>query len=409
MKKALMICLVFCGLFACREANVNKERVESKSVSLLSFLSNKMEYTAETVLNRSTDLYPSYTSEKGVWHSKKPSVWTSGFLPGIYWYLYALTDEEKQLEYARLWTENLESLATATDNDTGFQIFNSFGLGYEFTGQSNADYRSTLLTAADTLVKQRYNQTIGAFRAWKQSISNPNTMPFEVNVDMIMNMELVLWAGQNGGSPEYVDYAVHHADATWNDIIREDASSYHVASYKKDGTVLLKRTHQGWKRDSTWSRGQSWAVYGYAMFYRYTGMERMLERSIECFDYYVEATESQSSDFIPFADFDAPLNRKNPRDSSAAAVVASAALELYKITGEERFLDYSENVLNSLLSESYFPRSTDYQSLLTAASEKWGRPEVGAIFGDYYLMESLYRWQKWSGKQDLLETTINSY
>lgn len=370
---------------------------------LLNFLSYKMDFTAQEVLHNTTNRFPRYTHEDGAWGVGNSSLWTSGFYPGIYWYLYVLNDREKSKEYAQLWTEGVKDMATATDNDTGFQIFNSYGLGYQFT--QNQAYKDTLLTGAKTLVDQRYNSTVGAFRAWPQNISNPQTMPFEVNVDMIMNMELVLWAGKNGGPQAYIDYAVNHADTTWKDIVRKNGSTFHVASYNADGSLLLNRTHQGWRDDSTWSRGQAWAIYGYAMMYRYTGLKRMLDRSIRCFDYYVEATKQQSKSLIPYSDFDAPLDKLNPRDSSAAAIVASAAVELYQHTGDERYLDYAQPVMETLLSDAYLNHAKERQSLLWAASEKWGLGEVGAIFGDYYLVESLYRWNAWTKRPNFLQVS----
>jgi hypothetical protein len=334
-----------------------------------------------------------YTNSAGQWNKKNDSTWCSGFIPGMFWYMWALTGEARWRTDAMHWTEGVRSRATATDNDTGFQIFESFGLGHEFDASLRAGYQPVLLQGAQTLVTQRYNPVIGCFRSWDQNLSNPNTLPFEVNIDQMMNLELVLWAGKNGGPAEYVDYAVSHADKTWTNNVRENGGTYHVVSYNADGTVASKRTHQGWTTNSTWSRGQAWAVYGYTMVYRYTGLTRMLDRAKATYAYFLEQTLLDDPFYIPFSDFDAPLDSRNPRDTSAAAIVASAALELYGITGERQYLEDAQMFLESLSSPDYLTSGSTWQSLLYAASEKWGMGEVGASFADFYFLEALWRWK----------------
>ena len=348
---------------------------------------------AEGVLGNNRERFVNYTTAAGAWRTQSDGTWTSGFVPGIYWYLWALTGEAGWRDKAMHWTEGVRSRATATDNDTGFQVYCSFGLGHQFDETLRTNYRAVMLQGASTLVNQRYNAAIGCFRSWDQNISNTTSLPFEVNIDQMMNLELVLWAGQNGGPAQYVDYAVSHADRTWEHNVRENGGTYHVVSYNLDGTVASKRTHQGWTTNSTWSRGQAWAVYGYTLVYRYTGLERMLERARICYDYFINETLKDDWNYVPYSDFDAPLDSRNPRDSSAAAIVAAAAIELYGITGEEAFLVDAEAILESLSSPRYFSLNTGYQSLLLAASEKWGQPEVGAIFADYYFLEALWRWK----------------
>jgi len=129
------------------------------------------------------------------------------------------------------------------------------------------------------------------------------------------------------------------------------------------------------------------------MLYRYTGLERMLQRSELLFDYFMAATAAQSSDFIPYSDFDAPLNASNPRDTSAAAIVASAALDLYNMTDDEKYLNAARNILLSLGSPTYLAQGTNYQPILLRASSKWGDPEVGAIFADFYYVEAMMRYR----------------
>jgi hypothetical protein len=356
----------------------------------LQFAQTQAAYLADSVL-KTNSRFTDYSSTSGTWNIKSRSTWCSGFPPGLFWYFYNLTGQQQWLDRARNWTEGVRARATETDNDTGFQIYCSFGLGYILTGETDTDYLDVMNTAANTFATQRYNPTIGSYRAWPQNTDNPNDMEFEVNIDMMMNMELPLFVGTSGGNTDYVDYAVSHADRSWEDLVRPDGSTYHVVAYNADGTVNYKRTHQGWQTESTWSRGQAWAVYGYAMVYRYTGLQRMLDRSEMLFDYFMAATAAQTDDYIPYSDFDAPLDSNNPRDTSAAAIVASAALELYNMTDDEKYLTAARNILLSLGSPTYLAQGTSYQPILRKASSKWGESEVGAIFADFYYVEAMMR------------------
>ncbi|UPW19162.1 glycoside hydrolase family 88 protein [Agarivorans sp. TSD2052] len=366
---------------------------------VMALIEHKSTNLAINALSDNKENFTAYTDSDGQWITEPDRNWCSGFVPGIFWYLNALTNDEVWQQRAKFWTDGVRSRAYATDNDTGFQIFDSFGLGYTLGGNATPDYKKVLIGGANTMVEQRYNKNIGTFRSWRQGAKNPTILPFEVNIDQLMNMELILWVGQNADKPDYTEMAISHADKTWEHNLRKNASTYHVVGYGLDGKVVDKRTHQGWKADSTWSRGQAWSVYAYAMYYRYTGLERMLERSIKSYEYFIEATKLQTQDFIPYADFDAPIDDKNPRDSSATAIVASALLELYKITNEEKYLVDAESMLTSLATPEFLAMDPEYQSILLKGSEKWGEEEVGTIFGDYFFIEALYRWQQWSPRK----------
>lgn len=45
--------------------------------------------------------------------------------------------------------------------------------------------------------------------------------------------------------------------------------------------------------------------------------------------------ENLPEDNVPYADFDAPVDSDNPKDSSATAIVASALFELFEHTGKK--------------------------------------------------------------------------
>jgi hypothetical protein len=58
--------------------------------------------------------------------------------------------------------------------------------------------------------------------------------------------------------------AESHANVTVANHIREDGSTWHVVEYDLEtGEVLSKHTAQGYADNSTWTRGQSWGVYGF--------------------------------------------------------------------------------------------------------------------------------------------------
>ncbi len=355
----------------------------------------------------SSSKYIDYTSDSGEWELQNATRWTSGFLPGVLWYLYGLSNDDLWREEALASTSGVAFLSTATDNDTSFQIYSSYGIGREILGGTWDEADVAIEEAATTLFVQRFNPNIGAFRAWPQSESDPfeitASRPFEVNVDMIMNMEALLSASALSGNNEHYDAAVAHADVTWDQLIRSDFSSYHVAGFNSSGSLSYNRTHQGWVEDSTWSRGQAWAVYGYVMMFRYTELPRMLERSEKAYQYFKLATQAQGLNTIPYADFDAPIDIRNPLDTSASAIVAAAAIELYEMTGNTLYLNDANIILNDLV-QNYLSEGTDFESILLSGSEEYVAQddaqiprssgyEVGASFGDFYFLEALYRLQ----------------
>lgn len=384
---AAVILAVACGTVALHAGVTPIAIREDKVIAHAELLGANL---ADNVLNQNRERFVDYTNPGGDWQTKSDSSWCSGFIPGMFWYLWQLTGDDGWRTDARHWAEGVKSRSTAADNDVGFQILEGLGLGYFFDETLRAEYKPYMLEGADTLVNQRYNTTIGCFRSWPGGENNPFDLPFEVNIDQMMNLELVMWAALNGGPTEYMDYAISHADKSWENNIREDGSSFHVVNYNLDGTVASKRTHQGWQTDSTWSRGQAWAVYGYTLVYQYTGLDRMLERAEKCYDYWITATRTQDERLVPFSDFDAPLDNNNPRDTSATAIVACAAIELYNLTGKTQYLREAEQMLGTLTNPYYLSLFTDYESILMRGSEKWGEPEEGTSFGDFYLLEGLY-------------------
>ena len=363
--------------------------------------------------------YPCYTDTSGVWIGRNLNGWCCGFAPGLMWMLYGHTGDEKWADYGRAWNDSIRPRASASDNDTGFQIYNAFGYALRYasdalTEEEIRDYEGVIRWANETFVTQRYNAHVGGFRTWPPTLFQPYEGQFEVNSDMVMNLELPLYVAMATRDMDLVDKVVRHAETTWQHTVYKDGdaqweppesdeyvprkhgSHWHVVEFNPaNGSVINKRTHQGDKNESTWSRGQAWLIYGYSMLYRYTGYEINLERAEVVFDYYMDALRAQSKNSIPYTDFDAPVDETHGLDTSAAAIVASAAIELYQSTGKKKYLDAAEAMLNDLTSTPYLAEGTPYQSILTRGSWEYDtHEEVGAIFGDFYLVEAILRYKR---------------
>ncbi|CAM9878385.1 unnamed protein product [Ectocarpus sp. 12 AP-2014] len=291
------------------------------------------------------DIFTSYTDADGQWITTKDNgdvidltVWTSGMVAGMCWYQYEVTGQSIWQTYAEDMQEGLEGVELLDDNDLGFQTLNSYGLGYRLVGTSS--FKDRTLSGAQSLYDYRYVSNIPAFWSWANPTSEPQ-WERAVNVDMIMNMEIMLWAAVNGGDAEYSDAVENHADTTWADLVRDDYSTYHVADYDPStGELVDKGTYQGWQDESTWSRGQAWAIYGFTMVHRYLKEQRFLDYAINTLSYFVD---NLPDDNVPYADFDAPVDSDNPKDSSATAIVTSTLFELFELTGECRWHDSCYN------------------------------------------------------------------
>lgn len=346
-------------------------------------------------------VYPLNTSTPAgfTWSTRGISHWTSGFFPGALWHLYAATELEAWSTEAAARTEPIEPIKNFTStHDVGFQIFCSFGQGYLAT--ENDAYRPIILTAAASLAS-RYSPNVRMIKSWDWWSSND--LIFPVIADNMMNLELLMWASeQPGGLAEWRTIAENHADRTIEEFLRPDFGSWHVIEFLRiNGAVLKKTTHQGFADDSTWARGQAWLVYGFTMMYRYTGKASYLQAAQDTADFFLDRLPA---DRVPYWDFDVTVTGSTPRDSSAAAIVASALLELSTYVDSEALADHYWNqslvILGSLVESPYWGRASGANAVLLQGCYNYpsnnGR-NAGLVWGEYYLMEALLRYFRLTG------------
>ena len=364
-------------------------------------LLGKVAATADTL---AVGDYPVRTQLYDWWVTSDASGWTSGFLPGILWAAYESTGEAEWRTRAETWTAGLEDRKNdTTTHDVGFQIFSSFGRGAILTG--DAACRDVVITAAGSLAT-RFNPTVGALRSWSWG-----TWRFPVIIDNMMNLEILFWASKNGGDAALYDMAVSHALTTIENHVREDGSIFHLVDFDPaTGEVVLRSTWQGYADDSTWARGQAWAVYGFTMTYRETGDPVFLETAQRVADFFID---NLPADAVPYWDFDAPGIPDASRDSSAAAIAASGLLELGTLAADPadraRYADAARSTIVSLCTPDagggYLAEDAGGDSispgLLMRGCQVHPDSVAGGdqcdeslIFGDYYFLEALMRAEK---------------
>jgi len=323
--------------------------------------------------------------------------WTIGFWPGILWYDYEYTKSEEIKKAAIYYTELLQPLASlpAYDHDLGFQFFCSYENAYRLTGDER--YKKILLNAADTLATL-FNPTVGTILSWPREVK-PRNWPHNTIIDNMVNLELLFWAAKNGDNKKLYDIAVNHAEMTMKNQFRADGGCYHVAVYDTiTGRFIKGLTHQGYADSSLWARGQAWAIYGYTMVYRETQDKKFLRFAEKISDLYL--SRLNKNEYVPYWDFDAPRIPGEPKDASAAAVVASALLDLSRLEDNrekaEKYRVSAICMLTELSSEKYQSRNRKPSFLLHSTGNYPSGSEIDAsiIYADYYYIEALMKYKK---------------
>ena len=349
-----------------------------------------VQLSALTELYDTASVFPRSWSD-GIYSDKNFKDWTSGFLPGSLWLYAEMSGKEDYADRARRITAKLKDIPFYNrTHDLGFMVLCSYGR--QWLSDRDSVSREAVIQASKTLIG-RFDPQVGAIRSWDWGDWN-----YPVIIDNMMNLEMLFVASELTGDPVYRDIAVRHADKTLENHFRPDASSWHVVSYNNDGTIERKQTHQGYSDDSRWARGQAWGLYGYTVCYRYTKDSRYIEQACRIAAMIMEAVKT--SDAIPYWDYDDPEIPDAPRDASAAAITASALLELQGMVEDaalqKDYTDYATRILSSLSSPEYLaePLSNGFFILKHATGDLPSGVEIDAAinYADYYFLEALQRY-----------------
>lgn len=319
--------------------------------------------------------------------------WTSGFFPGSLWYAYELTGNDTLKTWAIQYTNLLNPVRHYTGtHDLGFMVNCSYGNAQRLA--PNDTIAAVMKETADNL-SGRFDESIAAIRSW-----DFGTWNFPVIIDNMMNLDLLFNVAKATGDNSYKELAVKHATTTLHNHFRPDYTCWHVVSYNNDGTVEKKQTFQGKNDDSSWARGQAWAVYGYTACYRETQDTTFLNFAVNVANMIMDRVKTD--DAIPYWDYDAPVADETPRDASAAAVTASALIELSTMLPDgKKYLDYAEKILKSLSSDAYLAKVGENQGFIlmhsTGSLPNGSEIDTPLNYADYYYMEALKRFMDLKG------------
>ena len=401
--------VIFLSILSCKE---NKETDENKTnqTSVKEITKTISEEKIDSVNQLAANQYLSmaknledsrypktFYPENNKFETSNSGWWTSGFYPGTLLYLYEETTEDSlKIEAERILEDLKREESNTSTHDLGFMMFCSFGNANRM--DPKPEYQDILMNSAKSL-STRYNDTVKAIRSWDSASWNKaGDDDLVVIIDNMMNLELLFWATEHSGDSTYYDIAVNHANTTMKHHFRDDYSSYHEVIYDENtGTVKKQITNQGFADESSWARGQAWGLYGYVVMYMATKNEKYLKMA-ENIANFILNHPNLPEDKVPFWDFDTDKIPNDLKDSSAAAVMASALLELYEFTDQTEYFTAAEKMLETLSSNQYLANQDEIGGFLLkhGVGNMPNKTEVDVplTYGDYYFVEALKRYKE---------------
>ncbi|GHV47540.1 glycosyl hydrolase family 88 [Spirochaetia bacterium] len=354
---------------------------------------NKMAFVRE----KSKDKIP-YTTNKGVHDDRSTEEkifwWTNGFWSGMMWLMFHATKEARYAEIARSSEEKLDRCFVdfyGLHHDVGFMWLLTAVADFRLTG--NPESRKRGLHAANILAG-RFNPVGNFIRSW-----NDNA-PFGVNgtggtiIDCMMNLPLLYWASKETGDPRFSQIARRHADTAMEFFIRPDGSVHHIVEFNSEnGTFVKTLGGQGYKDGSSWTRGQSWAIYGFFLSYLHTGEEKYLKAARRVADYFI--SQIPENNLIP-VDFDQP-GQPAWEDSTAAAIASCGLVEIANASAVNKTdRDHYLNTAIRLMETLYISRTNwagDNDCILENCTMAYHANEhhINIIYGDYFFIECIFK------------------
>ncbi len=316
--------------------------------------------------------------------------WTNGFWGGIMWLLYQDTGEERYQEIAGISERKLEKCFDqyyGLHHDVGFMYLPTAVADYRLTG--NEEGRRIGMHAAN-LLAGRFNPVGKFIRAWNQNEDN-DTRGWAI-IDCLLNLSLLYWASEESGDPRFRQIAMMHADTVLANFVRPDGSVCHIVEFDPEsGRMVKSYGGQGYGEGSSWTRGQGWAVYGFANSYTHTGKKEYLEAARKVADYCI--ANLPESGIIP-VDFKQPPEPAW-EDSCAACVIACGLLEVARHVSDSEKEKYENAAVKILraIAENRADWTENCDAIVQNCTGAYHSPDhhFTMVYADYYFIEGLYK------------------
>lgn len=320
--------------------------------------------------------------------------WTNGFWPGILWQMYNATDDEVYRTAAEGVEARMEEILTGfegLDHDIGFMFLPMSVANWRKTGNEHA--RRNGLHAAN-LLAGRFNPVGNYIRAWNDSPFFGDVSGFMI-IDCMMNLPLLYWAAEECKDPRFRHIAVAHAKTAQKYIVRPDGSCNHILIFDaQTGEFLTNPGGQGYGQNSSWSRGQGWAVYGFSLSYHHTGDESFLTTAKQCAHYCI--SNLAVNEWLPLSDYRTPAEPVK-YDTTAGMLTAAGLLELADHVGEYEKKLYAQSAVNILKAceKKFCNWNPDEDSIVDGGTlcyhDSGAETHKPIIYGDYYFIEAILK------------------
>lgn len=354
---------------------------------------NELHHKVEKQLSSFSKLYPYIVNnnEYDQLSNSNPGNWTNGFYPGILWQLNHFKESDRLRAEAIRVEEALDQSLNNfqnLDHDVGFLWLPPAYAHYLWNGNLES---LTRVKKAGIVLASRFNPVGNYLRCW-----NGDTQKTETIIDSLMNLPLLFEMSRLLGDKRFFNIASAHAKTLLRTHLRSDDSTYHVGKFDEQGEFMGAVEGQGYSPESVWSRGQAWAIYGFATCYKYTHEVRFLDGAKHAANFFI--AQVAKTNFRALVDFRAP-EQPIIYDTSATACAVCGIFEIANhCQGFER--SYWESVAKEMLDtllKSDVSTSVDKVGILQNATSAYFREnerEKSIIYGDYFLVEALSRAEK---------------
>ncbi len=197
----------------------------------------------------------------GEWTWLQDGGWSGGFWPGMLWLAGAATGERRFAGLAAGSAQRLRSRAGAPTVLRGFLFWYGAGIASVLDLARHAQAKLAVAAArslaADVdpvaAVLPPGQEDADLYR-WPRPGACIDAMPGTV--------PLLAFAAAATGEDRLRSIALAHARGLAAFCVRADGSVAQSATYDRHGQLAGQATIEGSSRDSTWARGQSWAMLG---------------------------------------------------------------------------------------------------------------------------------------------------